>query len=61
MPACWGGWLADVSATTEAFAQYLNAPREHLDPEQRDLLEEDTAKARAQMERAWLEATPVRP
>lgn len=60
MPAVWGGWLADRSATTEAFAAYLNAPRDHFDDNERRLLEEDTARARAVMEQAWLEATPTR-
>lgn len=61
MPACWGGWLADPSATTEAFAAYLNAPRDRLDGDERELLEQDTATARAAMERAWLERQPVAP
>lgn len=59
MSAQFGGWLADPGATTEAYAAYVNAPREHLDDEQRALLDEDCAKARAAMERAWLESKPV--
>lgn len=49
----------DVSGAVEAYAAYLNAPRGFLDTEEQLLFDEDLAKARAAMERAWLEATPV--
>jgi len=50
----------DVSWAVEAYAAYLNAPRGILDSEQQLLFDEDMARARAAMERAWLESTPVR-
>ncbi|MBV9805125.1 MAG: hypothetical protein JO130_18140 [Solirubrobacterales bacterium] len=50
----------DVSGAVEAYAAYLNAPRGILDHEEQLLLDEDLARARAAMERAWLESTPVR-
>jgi hypothetical protein len=50
----------DVSGAVEAYAAYLNAPRGFLDHEEQLLFDEDLARARAAMERAWLEATPVR-
>ena len=50
----------DVSWAVEAYAAYLNAPRGILDTEQQLLFDEDMARARAEMERAWLESTPVR-
>jgi hypothetical protein len=50
----------DVGLATEAYAAYLNAPRGVLDSEEQQLFDEDLAKARAAMERAWLEAKPVR-
>lgn len=59
MGGCWGGRLADVGAETEAYAAMLNAPRNRFDADQLELLDEDTEKARAAMERAWLEAKPV--
>jgi hypothetical protein len=43
----------------EAYAAYLNAPRGILDHEEQLLFDEDMARARAAMERAWLESTPV--
>jgi hypothetical protein len=49
----------DVSGAVEAYAAYLNAPRGFLDHEQQQLFDEDLARARAAMERAWLEATPI--
>jgi hypothetical protein len=49
----------DVGAATEAYAAYLNAPRGILDTDQQDLFDQDMSKARAAMERAWLEAKPV--
>jgi hypothetical protein len=50
----------DVGGAVEAYAAYLNAPRGILDREEQMLFDEDMARARAAMERAWLEATPVR-
>ena len=50
----------DVGVATEAYAAYLNAPRGVLDIEEQVLFDEDLARARAAMERAWLESTPVR-
>lgn len=50
----------DVGGAVEAYAAYLNAPRGILDHEEQVLLDEDLARARAAMERAWLESTPVR-
>jgi hypothetical protein len=50
-----------LAAATEAYAAYLNAPRGILDPDEQQMLDEDLSKARAAMERAWLEATLVRP
>jgi hypothetical protein len=50
----------DVGVATEAYAAYLNAPRGILDSDEQVLFDEDMARARAAMERAWLEATPVR-
>lgn len=49
----------DIARETEAYAAYLNAPRGVLRHEEQELLDEDTAKARAAMERAWLEAKPT--
>ena len=50
----------DVGGAVEAYAAYLNAPRGILDHEEQRLFDEDMARARAAMERAWLETTPVR-
>jgi hypothetical protein len=50
----------DVGLATEAYAAYVNAPRGFLDSDEQQLFDEDLAKARAAMERAWLEAKPVR-
>jgi hypothetical protein len=50
----------DLALATEAYAAYLNAPRGVLDSEEQMLFDEDLARARAAMERAWLESTPVR-
>ena len=52
--------LDDVGAETEAYAAYLNARRGVLHSYEQELLDEDLGKARAEMERAWLEAKPVR-
>ncbi len=49
----------DVGGAVEAYAAYLNAPRGVLDHEEQVLFDEDMARARAAMERAWLESTPV--
>ena len=51
---------ADVGIATEAYAAYLNAPRGVLDREEQVLFDQDMARARAAMERAWLESNPVR-
>jgi hypothetical protein len=50
----------DVGVATEAYAAYLNAPRGILDSDEQVLFDEDMARARAAMELAWLENTPVR-
>ena len=50
----------DVGAATAAYAAYLNAPRTVLDDDEKELFDQDLVKARAAMERAWLESTPVR-
>ena len=50
----------DVGAATEAYAAYVNAPRGALDPDEQQLFDQDLVRARAAMERAWLEAKPVR-
>ena len=50
----------DVGAEIEAYAAYLNAPRGLLDSDEQVLFDQDLVKARAAMERAWLEANPVR-
>jgi hypothetical protein len=50
----------DVSGAVEAYAAYLNAPRGFLPSDEQALFDEDLARARAAMEQAWLEATPVR-
>jgi hypothetical protein len=50
----------DVGAETEAYAAYLNAPRGLLDSDEQLLFDQDLLKARAAMERAWLESKPVR-
>jgi hypothetical protein len=59
-PNRWQPFSGDVGAATEAYAAYLNAPREFLDDDEQELFEQDLVKARAAMERAWLEAKPVR-
>lgn len=43
-----------------AYAAYLNAPRGVLDDDEQALFDEDIVKARAQMERAWLENKPTK-
>ena len=50
----------DVGIAVEAYAAYLNAPRGVLDREEQLLFDQDMARARAAMESAWLETTPVR-
>jgi len=50
----------DVGVATEAYAAYLNAPRGILDRDEQVLFDEDMARARAAMELAWLESTPIR-
>ncbi len=50
----------DVGMATVAYAAYLNAPRGVLDGDEQALFDEDMARARAAMELAWLESTPVR-
>jgi hypothetical protein len=50
----------DVGAEIEAYAAYLNAPRGILDSDEQILFDQDLLKARAAMERAWLEAKPAR-
>ncbi|HEX3690979.1 MAG TPA: hypothetical protein VHV28_14860 [Solirubrobacteraceae bacterium] len=50
----------NVGAEIEAYAAYLNAPRGILDSDEQVLFDQDLLKARAAMEQAWLEATPVR-
>ena len=52
--------LHDVGGAVEAYAAYLNAPRGFLPSDEQALFDQDLAKARAAMERAWLEATLVR-
>ncbi|HTT30069.1 MAG TPA: hypothetical protein VMG37_16755 [Solirubrobacteraceae bacterium] len=54
------GFHDDVGAATEAYAAYVNAPRGALDPDEQVLFDQDLVRARAAMERAWLEAKPVR-
>ncbi len=50
----------DIGAATEAYAAYVNAPRGILDRDEQQLFDQDLVRARAVMERAWLEAKPVR-
>jgi hypothetical protein len=50
----------DVGAATEAYAAYVNAPHQVLDSDEQLLFDQDLMRARAAMERAWLEAKPVR-
>lgn len=50
-----------LAAATEAYAAYLNTPRGILGPDEQQMLDEDLSKARAAMERAWLEVMLVRP
>lgn len=47
----------DIGIETEAYAFYLNAPRDHFRHEELVQFEADMDKAQAQMERAWLEAS----
>lgn len=53
------GLQGNLGAATEAYAAYLNTPRDVLDIDEQLLFDEDLERARAEMERAWLEATPV--
>ena len=50
----------DMGRETEAYAAYVNSPRGFLDSEEQLLFDEDLAKARAAMERVWLETIRVR-
>ncbi len=50
----------DVGAATEAYAAYVNALRGALARDEQQLFDQDLVRARAAMERAWLEAKPVR-
>ena len=52
--------MLDQAAEIEAYAAYLNAPRGVLDHDEQALFDQDLVKARAQMERAWLESKPTR-
>lgn len=45
----------DLARETEALAALVNAPRDHFDPDEQALLDEDLKKARAAVEVAWLE------
>jgi hypothetical protein len=49
----------DVAGAVEAYASYLNAPRGIRSSDEQALFDEDMDRARAAMERAWLESTPV--
>lgn len=51
----------DVAAETLSYGHYLNASmgRPFDDPDEQLLFDQDLAKAKAQMERAWLEAKPT--
>lgn len=49
----------DHGAECEAYAAYLNTPRGLLDDDEQALFDQDLIKAKAQMERAWLESTPT--
>ena len=52
----------DISEATAAWADYVNGlpfARENFDSISLDEYEQDLGKARAEMERAWLEAKPV--
>jgi peptidoglycan/LPS O-acetylase OafA/YrhL len=51
--------MTSISDEIEAYAAYLNAPRDHLDDDDRRMVDEDTAKARAAMTAAWLELIPT--
>lgn len=51
--------MGDLAGDTEAYAAYLNAPRGVLGDDEQRPMDEDIAKARAAMERSWLEAKPV--
>ncbi len=49
-----------LAAETAAYAAYLNTPRGVLDGDQQQLFDEDLARARVAMERAWLETLFMR-
>jgi len=53
--------MLDVAAETEAYGHYLNASRGRSfdDPDEQTLFDQDLVKAKAAMERAWLEAKPT--
>ena len=52
--------VGGLGAATEAYAAYVNAPRGTLASDEQQLFDQDLVRARAAMERAWLEAKPVR-
>lgn len=52
--------MLDHGQEAAAYAAYLNAPRGVLDDDEQALFDQDQAKARAQMERAWLENKPTK-
>jgi len=53
----------DHGREAEAFAAYLNASmgRPFDDPDEQRFFDQDLIKAKAQMERAWLESKPTLP
>lgn len=51
--------MLDHAVEVEAYAAYLNAPKGVLDVDEQPLFDQDLVKARAQMERAWLENNPT--
>lgn len=53
--------MADIAEETAAYAAYLFASqgRPFDDPDEQDQFDEDLAKAKAAMERAWLENKPT--
>lgn len=56
--------MSALGDATEAYGHYLNArPRavEHFDADALAEYDADLAKAKAQMERAWLESKPTLP
>jgi hypothetical protein len=59
LPCCqshwWASWSSAICARGGATTGGI------LDPDEQRLFDEDLAKARAAMDRAWLETMPVRP